>query len=163
MNLTVTHFKKHNIVLYAIQWGSYGRGFYSVKFLPIFNFTSHCIWFVSFLTLLGLSELTLQNITFAILLILLPNGIASLIALLPVFFMARVISGFVASIMPKTERSAIRMRFLGGAILEQVQAEAGSITIRAIADAENALSEQIIQMKIDLARLETMPAFMVSD
>jgi len=105
----------------------------------------------------------LQNITFAILLILLPNGIASLIALLPVFFMARVISGFVASIMPKTERSAIRMRFLGGAILEQVQAEAGSITIRAIADAENALSEQIIQMKIDLARLETMPAFMVSD
>lgn len=60
------------------------------------------------------------------------------------------------------------------AVLEQAQAEAGSITIRAeakkadmlaeaegsraIADAENTLSEQIVKMKVDLARLEAMPA-----
>ncbi len=59
------------------------------------------------------------------------------------------------------------------ALLEEAQAEAGSMTIRAeakktdmlaeadgrraIADAENALSEEIIKMKLDIARLEAMP------
>ncbi len=72
------------------------------------------IWLVSFLTLFGLSGLTLQNIIFAIFSMLLPGSIASLIALLPALAMTRVISGFVAGIMPKTESSAMRTRFLGG-------------------------------------------------
>jgi uncharacterized membrane protein YqiK len=85
----------------------------------------------------------------------------------------------------EAERQATRIRVAAeadkdaandraAAILEQAQAEAGSITIRAeakkadmlaeaegsraIADAENALSEQIVKMKVDLARLEAMPA-----
>ncbi len=85
----------------------------------------------------------------------------------------------------EAERQATRIRVAAeaekdaandraAAVLEQAQAEAGSITIRAeakkadmlaeaegsraIADAENALSEQIVKMKVDLARLEAMPA-----
>jgi hypothetical protein len=72
------------------------------------------IWLVSFLTMFGLSGLTLQSIMFAIFSWLLPSSIASLIALIFALATARVISGFVAGIMPKTESSAMRKRFLGG-------------------------------------------------
>ncbi len=72
------------------------------------------IWLVSFLTIFGLAGLTLQNIVFAIFAMLLPSSIASLIALVPALATARVISGLVAGIMPKTESTAMRTRFLGG-------------------------------------------------
>ncbi|KAB7616107.1 flotillin [Amylibacter sp. SFDW26] len=84
----------------------------------------------------------------------------------------------------EAERQATRIRVAAAAekdaandrataLLEEAQAEAGSLTIRAeakktdmlaeadgrraIADAENVLSEEIIKMKLDIARLEAMP------
>lgn len=67
------------------------------------------IWLVSFLTMFGLIGLVLQSITGG-----LPVLVAVLITILPALAVTRVIANWVALIMPKTETSAIRKRFLGG-------------------------------------------------
>lgn len=72
------------------------------------------IWFVSFLTVFGLTGLVLQSTSDAIFGAALPAGIASAIALLPALAVTRVIANWVALIMPKTETSAMRTRHLGG-------------------------------------------------
>jgi len=72
------------------------------------------IWMVSFLTVFGLSGLVLQSITHSITGALFPGLIASLIMLFPALYGAKFIAAIIARIMPKTESSAMRMRFLGG-------------------------------------------------
>ncbi len=72
------------------------------------------IWLVSFLTLFGLSGLVLQEVVTALAGAPLPVWIAGMIALAPATFGARFIARVIAAIMPKTESSAMRMRFLGG-------------------------------------------------
>ena len=72
------------------------------------------IWMVSFLTMFGLFGLLLQGVVFNIIGTPLYASLASLIVLIPALFVAKVISNWVALLMPKTETSAMRMRFLGG-------------------------------------------------
>ncbi|MBO9478565.1 YqiJ family protein [Shimia sp. R11_0] len=72
------------------------------------------IWFVSLLTLFGLSGLILQGTLAA----LFGKGVsplaASALALLPALAGTRVLSNWVALLMPKTETTALRARHLGG-------------------------------------------------
>ena len=72
------------------------------------------IWLVSFLTLFGLSGLVLQAGVTAFAGAPLSGWIAGLVALAPAVFGARGIARVIAAIMPKTESSAMRTRFLGG-------------------------------------------------
>ncbi|MFK7877622.1 MAG: YqiJ family protein [Paracoccaceae bacterium] len=72
------------------------------------------IWLVSFLTLFGLSGLILQSVASTGLGAPLGSFLASLIALIPALAITRIIANWVALIMPKTETSAMRTRFLGG-------------------------------------------------
>lgn len=72
------------------------------------------IWLVSFLTMFGLSGLILQSVTINLAGMPLPALIASGIALIPATTLTRFITGWVATLMPKTETSAMRKRFLGG-------------------------------------------------
>lgn len=72
------------------------------------------IWLVSFLTLFGLSGLIVQSIAIRAIGTPLFTWLAVAIALLPAVAVTRIIANWVALIMPKTETSAIRKRFLGG-------------------------------------------------
>jgi hypothetical protein len=72
------------------------------------------IWFVSFLTLFGLFGLITQSISVAIIGAPLFTLLAVVIAVLPAIGVTRIIANWVALIMPKTETSAMRTRYLGG-------------------------------------------------
>ena len=72
------------------------------------------IWLVSFLTIFGLSGLVIQSLVSGVFGNPLPAGIASAVALVPALGTTRWISNIVAQIMPKTESTAMRHRFLGG-------------------------------------------------
>lgn len=72
------------------------------------------IWLVSFLTLFGLFGLIIQSISMSILGVPLFTLLAVVIAFFPAIAVTRVIANWVALIMPKTETSAMRTRFLGG-------------------------------------------------
>lgn len=72
------------------------------------------IWVVSFLTLFGLTGLFVLNAGTAIIGIALPLAITVPIAVVVGGYCARFISRVVASIMPKTESTAMKTRFLGG-------------------------------------------------
>lgn len=72
------------------------------------------IWLVSFLTMFGLFGLILQSLATGIFGAPLFMWLAAAIAVLPALTVTRVIANWVALIMPKTESSAMRMRFLGG-------------------------------------------------
>lgn len=72
------------------------------------------IWLVCFLTMFGLSGLILQSAITGVLGAPLPALIASGIALVPAATLTRFLTGWVAALMPKTETSAMRKRFLGG-------------------------------------------------
>lgn len=72
------------------------------------------IWLVSFLTLFGLFGLIIQSISMSILGVPLFTLLAVVIAFFPAIAVTRVIANWVALIMPKTESSAMRTRFLGG-------------------------------------------------
>lgn len=72
------------------------------------------IWLVSFLTLFGLFGLIIQSISMSILGVPLFTLLAVVIAFFPAIAVTRIIANWVALIMPKTETSAMRTRFLGG-------------------------------------------------
>jgi hypothetical protein len=72
------------------------------------------IWLVSFLTLFGLSGLIVQSIATRAIGTPLFTWLAVAIALVPAIAVTRIIANWVALIMPKTETSAMRTRFLGG-------------------------------------------------
>ncbi len=72
------------------------------------------IWLVSFLTLFGLSGLIVQALANALTGGALPAVAASLIALAPALTGTRHIANAIARIMPKSETSAMKTRFLGG-------------------------------------------------
>jgi len=72
------------------------------------------IWLVSFLTVFGLFGLILQSVVDGIIGTPLYASLASAIVLVPALGVTRVISNWVAILMPKTESSAMRLRFLGG-------------------------------------------------
>lgn len=72
------------------------------------------IWLVSFLTMFGLFGLILQSLVGGLFGQGLPALIASAVAAVPALAVTRVIANWVALIMPKTETSATRARFLGG-------------------------------------------------
>jgi hypothetical protein len=72
------------------------------------------IWLVSFLTMFGLFGLMIQSVAISVLGVPLFTVLAVAIAIVPALAITRVIANWVALIMPKTETSAMRMRFLGG-------------------------------------------------
>lgn len=72
------------------------------------------IWLVCFLTMFGLSGLILQSVVTGVLGAVLPALIATSVALMPAATLTRFLTGWVAALMPKTETSAMRKRFLGG-------------------------------------------------
>ncbi len=72
------------------------------------------IWLASFLTMFGLFGLILQSFVAGLFGQGLPALIASVVAAVPALAVTRVIANWVALIMPKTETSATRARFLGG-------------------------------------------------
>ncbi len=72
------------------------------------------IWLVSFLTMFGLAGLILQSALMNTLGLPLPASLASIVAAVPALAITRVIANWVALIMPKTETTATRARFLGG-------------------------------------------------
>ncbi len=72
------------------------------------------IWLISFLTAFGLTGLVLQSLSSGLFGMLQPSSLASLIAFVPALISTRTISAVVATIMPKTESSAMKTRFLGG-------------------------------------------------
>ncbi|WP_299604415.1 YqiJ family protein [uncultured Tateyamaria sp.] len=72
------------------------------------------IWLASFLTMFGLFGLILQSFVAGLFGQGLPALIASAVAAVPALAVTRVIANWVALIMPKTETSATRARFLGG-------------------------------------------------
>lgn len=72
------------------------------------------IWLVSFLTMFGLSGLILQSVASSTFGFALPMIIATAVALVPAVTLTRFLTGWVAALMPKTETSAMRRRFLGG-------------------------------------------------
>lgn len=72
------------------------------------------IWLVSFLTMFGLFGLMIQSFALSILGVPLFTLLAVIIAIVPALAVTRVIANWVALIMPKTESSAMRTRFLGG-------------------------------------------------
>lgn len=72
------------------------------------------IWLVSFLTMFGLFGLIIQSIAISVIGTPLFTLIAVIIAIVPAIGITRIIANWVALIMPKTETSAMRTRFLGG-------------------------------------------------
>ncbi|MCF2870509.1 YqiJ family protein [Octadecabacter sp. G9-8] len=72
------------------------------------------IWLVSFLTMFGLFGLIVQSVAISALGTPLFTLLAVAIAVFPALAVTRIIANWVALIMPKTETSALRMRFLGG-------------------------------------------------
>lgn len=72
------------------------------------------IWFVSFLTIFGLAGLMIQAASSSLFGAALPALIASAFAIIPALAVTRVIANWVAFLMPKTETSAMRTRYLGG-------------------------------------------------
>jgi hypothetical protein len=72
------------------------------------------IWLVSFLTLFGLSGLIVQSTAAALIGVPLLPGLAVVIAMLPALAVTRVITNWVALLMPRTETSAMRVRHFGG-------------------------------------------------
>lgn len=72
------------------------------------------IWLVSFLTMFGLFGLLLQSAATTVIGVPLYVSLAVAIVILPALAITRVIANWVALIMPKTETSAMRTRFLGG-------------------------------------------------
>ncbi|MFT4706747.1 MAG: hypothetical protein ACJAWC_002975 [Yoonia sp.] len=72
------------------------------------------IWLVSFLTMFGLFGLITQSFAITLLGVPLFTLLAIMIAFVPAIGVTRVIANWVALIMPKTETSAMRTRFLGG-------------------------------------------------
>lgn len=72
------------------------------------------IWLVSFLTMFGLFGLIIQSAANNVIGTPLFTGLAVAIAIVPALAMTRFIANHVALIMPKTETSAMRTRFLGG-------------------------------------------------
>lgn len=72
------------------------------------------IWMVSFLTMFGLFGLIIQSFVSGIFGVPLFTVLAATLAAVPALAITRVIANWVALIMPKTETSAMRTRFLGG-------------------------------------------------
>ncbi|MFT6024724.1 MAG: hypothetical protein ACI9PY_002855 [Ascidiaceihabitans sp.] len=72
------------------------------------------IWLVSFLTMFGLAGLIIQSVITTTFGAPLPVLIACPLAFVPALGVTRVIANWVALLMPKTETSAMRTRFLGG-------------------------------------------------
>lgn len=72
------------------------------------------IWLVSFLTMFGLFGLIIQSASTSIIGVPLFTLLATAIAIIPALAITRIIANWVALIMPKTESSAMRTRFLGG-------------------------------------------------
>lgn len=72
------------------------------------------IWLVSFLTMFGLAGLVLQSVLTNLIGAPLPALIASGVAVAMALPVTRVIANWVALLMPKTETTATRARFLGG-------------------------------------------------
>ena len=72
------------------------------------------IWMVSFLTMFGLFGLIIQSFVSGIFGVPLFTLLAAVLAAVPALAITRVIANWVALIMPKTETSAMRTRFLGG-------------------------------------------------
>lgn len=72
------------------------------------------IWLVSFLTMFGLFGLIVQSLAITLLGTPLFTFLAVMITFVPAIGVTRVIANWVALIMPKTETSAMRTRFLGG-------------------------------------------------
>jgi hypothetical protein len=72
------------------------------------------IWLVSFLTMFGLAGLIIQSGAAGLFGRPLPAMIATGLACVPALGVTRVIANWVALIMPKTETSAMRTRYLGG-------------------------------------------------
>lgn len=72
------------------------------------------IWLVSFLTMFGLFGLIIQSAASVLFGAPLLASVASVIAVIPAIGVTRVIANWVTLIMPKTETSAMRTRFLGG-------------------------------------------------
>lgn len=72
------------------------------------------IWLVSFLTMFGLFGLIIQSVANNIIGTPLYASLAVVIAIVPALAVTRVIANHVALIMPKTETSAMRTRYLGG-------------------------------------------------
>lgn len=72
------------------------------------------IWLVSFLTMFGLFGLILQSMIASILGAPVSASVAAMIVVIPAIAVTRFIANWVALIMPKTETSAMRTRFLGG-------------------------------------------------
>lgn len=72
------------------------------------------IWLVTFLTMFGLSGLIIQSVAANIIGTPLFMWLAVAIATVPAIGITRIVANWVALIMPKTETSAMRTRFLGG-------------------------------------------------
>lgn len=72
------------------------------------------IWLVSFLTMFGLSGLIIQSLANSTFGAPLFTSLAVALALVPSIAITRVIANHVALLMPKTETSAMRTRYLGG-------------------------------------------------
>ena len=72
------------------------------------------IWLVSFLTIFGLTGLLTLNVGNAITGLTMSLAITVPVAIIVATYAARFIARIVASIMPKTESTAMRTRFLGG-------------------------------------------------
>lgn len=72
------------------------------------------IWLVSFLTMFGLAGLIVQSTVASVFGAALPALIACAIVFMPALGVTRVIANWVALLMPKTETTATRARFLGG-------------------------------------------------
>lgn len=72
------------------------------------------IWLVSFLTMFGLFGLIIQSSAASLIGVPLFTLLAVAIAFVPALAVTRIIANWVALLMPKTETSAMRTRFLGG-------------------------------------------------
>lgn len=72
------------------------------------------IWLVSFLTIFGLSGLVILNVGSAMTGLTIPLAVSVPLATVAAAYCARFIARVVAAIMPKTESTAMRTRFLGG-------------------------------------------------
>ncbi len=72
------------------------------------------IWLVSFLTMFGLFGLMIQSLALTLIGTPLYTLLAVVIAVVPAIGITRIIANWVALIMPKTETSAMRTRYLGG-------------------------------------------------
>ncbi|MEO0929617.1 MAG: YqiJ family protein [Pseudomonadota bacterium] len=72
------------------------------------------IWLVSFLTIFGLTGLVILNTGAALTGLTIPLATSVPLATAVAIYCARFIARVVATIMPKTESTAMRARFLGG-------------------------------------------------